>query len=385
MILTLLLLQGPTLAPVDLTHVLPGDPGEKTIKIGGRFMQDYSFFSGGEMTESALGSPFNDGSEVRRARIRVFGDLSKNIAYKMEYDWASGSGSLKDAYLKFSMDCGGDLIVGHQFEPFGLDMQTSSRFSTFIERSSLTDAFMPERNMGVSYWKSDDQWTLAGGVFRDTDSQGATMDRGYGVTARAVFRPVFEDNGRHLVHVGLGASHRSPDGSVSYDARPENHLLPKFVATGALTADTATLVNFEAAWQNGPFHAMFEYTMADVTNDAPGGAEPSLSGFSAQGGYFITGENRGYSTGHGVFSRVKPKTYALDGSEEGCGAWEVALRYSQLDLTEAAAVADELNTITGALNWYLNNNTRIMLDVTQADLDSLDSTTIIALRFAFDF
>ena len=40
---------------------------------------------------------------------------------------------------------------------------------------------------------------------------------------------------------------------------------------------------------------------------------------------------------------------------------------------------------TVALNWYLNPNTRVMLDVTQAELDTLDTTTIVALRFAFDF
>ncbi|MDP7062310.1 MAG: porin, partial [Planctomycetota bacterium] len=156
MILTLLLLQSPTLAPVDLTGLIPGDPGEKTIKIGGRFMEDFSFFSGGEATESALGETFDDGVETRRARIRVYGDLAENVAYKMEYDWAGGEGSLKDAYLKFKTESVGNILIGHQFEPMGLEQQTSSRFITFLERSTLTDAFMPERNAGISLWNSND-------------------------------------------------------------------------------------------------------------------------------------------------------------------------------------------------------------------------------------
>ncbi|PCJ54177.1 MAG: hypothetical protein COA70_05960 [Planctomycetota bacterium] len=384
MILTLLLMQGQALAPTDFTALLPGDPGEKTINIGGRFMEDYSFFSGGEMTEAALGTTFDDGAEVRRARIRVFGDLSENIAYKMEYDWAGGTASLKDAYLKFTIDEIGDVFVGHQYEPLGLNTVTSSRYITFIERSTLSEAFMPERNMGVSLWNHTDAWTVSGGLFRDADNQGKTTDEGWGATARAVYRPVFRDQGRSLVHLGVGASFRQADGMAQFRARPEAHLLPRFVDTGVLAADQVTLVNLEAAWQEGPFHAMLEYTMADLTDDA-GGVEPSFSGFSIQGGWFLTGENRGYSTGKGIWGRVKPRTLALHDGDEGCGAWEVALRYSNLDLTEAVAVADELDSITAALNWYLNNNTRIMLDVTQADLDSLDSTTIVALRFAFDF
>lgn len=384
MILTLLLMQGPILAPTDFTDLLPGDRGEKTIHIGGRFMEDYSFFTGGEMTEAALGTTFDDGAEVRRARIRVFGDLSKNIAYKMEYDWAGGTASLKDAYLNFTVDSIGNVVVGHQYEPFGMGSLTSSRFLTFIERSTLSEAFAPDRNMGISTSRASDAWTVSGGLFRDTDGQGQTVDEGWGATARAVFRPVYQNKGRSLVHLGVAASYRQSDGMAQFRARPETHRLPRFVDTGALMADQVTLINLEAAWQEGPFHAMFEYTMADLTDDT-GGVEPSLSGMSIQGGWFLTGENRGYSTGHGVWSRVKPRTLALHDGDEGCGAWEIALRYSNLDLTEAVTVADELDTITAALNWYLNNNTRIMLDVTQADLDSLDSTTIVALRFAFDF
>ena len=382
MILTLLLLQGPVLAPADLTDFIPGDPGEKTINIGGRFMEDFSFISGGDDLAAALGETFDDGVETRRARIRVFGDLAENVAYKMEYDWAGGTGSLKDAYLKFKMDDVGNLVVGHQYEMMGLEQLTSSRFITFLERSSLTDAFMPERNAGISLWHNNEDFTASVGWFRDTNSQGKSGDESTSFTGRFVYRPWIEEKGKSLLHLGVSASQRNTEGGVDFDSRPDNHFIAKFVETGAITADDATIVAFEAAIQEGPFHGMLEYAQANV-NDAAG-ADPSFSGWSLQGGWFLTGESRGYKTGHAVFDRVKPTRNALT-KDGGYGAWEIAARISNLDLTEAAAVSDELDTMTIGLNWYVNPNTRFMLDATQADLGDFDATTIIALRVAFDF
>jgi len=381
MLLTLLLLQGPVLAPADLTSLIPGDPGEKTINIGGRFMEDFSFFSGGEDLETALGTTFDDGVETRRARIRVFGNLAENVAYKMEYDWAGGTGSLKDAYLKFKTQSVGNVLVGHQYEMMGMEQLTSSRFITFIERSSLTDAFMPERNAGISLWRNNDDYTASIGWFRDTNSQGKSGDESTSFTGRFVYRPWIEDKGKSLLHVGISASQRDTKGGVDYDARPDNHFITKFVDTTAITADDAMLLALEIAFQEGPGHAMFEYAQADVS--ATTGTDPSFSGWSLQGGWFLTGESRGYKTGTAVFDRVKPTRNAL--TEDGMGAWEIAGRISNLDLTEAAAVGDELDTMTVALNWYVNPNTRFMLDFTKADMDSFDSTTIIALRMSFDF
>jgi len=384
MLLSLLLLQAPALAPTDFSQLLPGDPGEKTLHVGGRLMEDFGFYSGGELTEAALGTTFNDDAEVRRARIRVFGDFTKNISYKLEYDWAGGVASIKDGTIKFKVTDVDEVVVGHQFEPFGMDMFTSTRYSTFIERATLSDALAPGRNMGLTVWRNNDTWTFGGGVFRDADDQGKTSDEGWSVSGRAVYRPVYEDKGRKLLHFGVAASLRRPDGSQKFDTSPEANSLPNFVSTGVLTADQVTLVNLEAAFQEGPFHGMFEYSMADVTDNS-GGEEPSLTGYSLQTGWFLTGENRGYTTGRAGWKRVKPRTLALYDGDEGNGAWEVALRYSNLDLTEASAVSSELSIVTAGLNWYLNNYSRVMLDVSQADLDQLDTTTIVALRFAIDF
>jgi phosphate-selective porin OprO/OprP len=109
-----------------------------------------------------------------------------------------------------------------------------------------------------------------------------------------------------------------------------------------------------------------------------------FSGRSGQVGWFLTGESRGYKAGHAVFGRVRPARDALDG-DGGSGAWEIAGRVPDLDLTAAAGVADELDTITVALNWYVNPHTRFMLDVTRANLGDFDATIIFALRVAFDF
>ncbi|MHC4380867.1 MAG: porin, partial [Planctomycetota bacterium] len=152
MLISLLLLQSPTL------------------EIGGRFMEDFGLYTGGERTEAALGLPFDDGAEVRAARIRVFGDLAEDIGYKMEYDWSGGAASLEDAYLQFRPDRTSSILVGHQDEPFGLDHLTSTRFVTFLERSSPIRTFAPDHNMGITYWGHRDAWTLGGGVFRETDS-----------------------------------------------------------------------------------------------------------------------------------------------------------------------------------------------------------------------
>ena len=382
MILTLLLLQGPALAPVDLTGLIPGDPGEKTINIGGRFMEDFTFISGGNDLATALGKTFDDGVETRRARIRVFGNLAENVAYKMEYDWAGGTGSLRDAILDLHLEHVGNLVIGHQNEPMGLDLLTSSRFSTFIERSSLSEAFTPERNAGLSLWHNNNDYTASVGWFRDTDAQGKSGDESTAFTGRVVYRPWFEDKGRSMLHLGVSASQRNTKGGVSYAARPENHFIAKFVDTGAIAADDVLLLGFEAALQEGPFHAMLEFMQADV--NATTGTDPSFSGWSAQAGWFLTGESRSYKTKHGIFDRVKPNHNALS-KEEGAGAWEIAARVSNLDLTDSVSVADELDTMTVALNWYVNPNTRFMLDATQADMGSFDATTIIAMRVAFDF
>jgi phosphate-selective porin OprO/OprP len=67
------------------------------------------------------------------------------------------------------------------------------------------------------------------------------------------------------------------------------------------------------------------------------------------------------------------------------GAWEVAVRYSKINLNDGAVDGGSLADWTFGLNWYLNPNTRVMLNVIRADRQDLPSITAVVMRFGVDF
>ncbi len=387
MLITALLLlqapvaQGPVSASEGLSFTFPGDPQERIHSIFGRLQTDFHFFSGGSATQAALAKTFKDGNEVRRARIGMKGELSKNIVYKVEYDFNSSKSDLTDTYLELKGLGSGDLKIGHFKEPFGFNELTSSRFVTFLERSLPTLSFAPSRNVGVMYEGHDEATTWQVGVFRDSDKSGSSKATGqsWSATGRFVYRPWFEDEGEKLLHLGVAYSLRRTDGGHTFKAEPENHFLGSFFSYAAPTLDSYNLVGLEGAWVNGPVHVSGEYMTTALSDQTS--FEPTLKGWYVQTGWFLTGEHRGYKTSAAAFERVKTKTNALD---DGAGAWEIAARVSRVDFS-AATPGNQLDDVSFALNWYLNSYTRMMLDYTTANWDANDTTNIVALRVAFDF
>ena len=122
------------------------------IRIGGRIQNDWNFIRPSDEIEDAffvdddgnLDEPL-DRIFFRRSRIYIRGTVHKYIRFKAEYDFAGGSVSWTDVYLRFvKLPAFGNIYVGKFKAPFGLEELTSSRFITFQERS-LTDAFVPGR------------------------------------------------------------------------------------------------------------------------------------------------------------------------------------------------------------------------------------------------
>lgn len=380
--LLLSLPQEPRLAPEATNFRLPDALQGKTVQIGGRLQSDWTFIAGGEDTEAALGTMLEDGAEIRRARLGVFGDLAEELAYKFEMDFAGDKNAVADAYLEYDGASWGDWRLGHLKEPFSIEELTSSRFITFLERSAASSAFAPGRNAGLMVSGDGESFTWALGAFRETDDFATTVNEAWSATGRVVYRPWFRDGGRSLAHLGVAASLRNADDSYGAKIRPESRLGVDFFKTPTFAADELALIGVEAAFQEGPFHGQFEWLSADVSDDA-GGPEPGLDGFSIQAGWFLTGESRGYKTSSGAWDRVKPAAPALDGEGVG-GAWEIAARFSSVDMQEAGA-ADDFQAVSLALNWYLTDHARLMLDLIRPELGAADDATILALRAAFDW
>jgi phosphate-selective porin OprO/OprP len=92
-----------------------------------------------------------------------------------------------------------------------------------------------------------------------------------------------------------------------------------------------------------------------VDRDISTNPDLDFSGFYVEGGWFLTGESMNYKPSSGKYSRVTPKGIVGKG---GIGAWQVALRFSSLDLTDEDISGGEEDNFTLGLNWYATPNIR---------------------------
>ncbi len=364
--------------------------GRIKVKFGGRLMADWGWIDGSGI-EKDLGTDLEDGAEIRRARLYVGGTIGKDLEFKLQFEFAGGDADIGDTYLRLkSIPVVGSVTVGHFEEPFSLEELTSNKYVTFLERA-LPNVFSPKRNMGIMAHNTfcDQRGTWAVGLFRpNSDDYGEDDTDGVSaLTGRVTVLPVYRDKGRVLVHLGAGYSFRTLEDALRYRQRPEAHFIgQRFSDTGAFRARRVQLFGGEAALVYGPFSLQGEVIGAAVDSDDAD--DPCLAGFYVQGSYFLTGEHRPYKRSAGTFSRVKPrKNFRENG---GWGAWEIAGRYSYLDL-DAGPLPDTaraLHNATVGLNWYLTPNVRIMWNYIRACVDGIDTSDaadIFLTRVQFDF
>ena len=115
----------------------------------------------------------------------------------------------------------------------------------------------------------------------------------------------------------------------------------------------------------------------------PNGGKLNFGSFYIEGSHFPTGEHRIYRNSLASFDRVKP--FHNLGNQNGWGAWEIALRYSQLDLNDQLINGGKLRDLTVGLNWYLNPTTRMMWNYVLADRVELGVAHLFQTRFQVDF
>lgn len=343
------------------------------LKIGGRIMNDWAWFSQSDSNAAYYGN-IQDGTEFRRVRLGMSGTVNKYIVFRLELDFAGATKAgkevaYKDVYVGMTgIPLVGTVLVGHQKEPLGLEVMESSNALTFMERG-VTSAAEPERNTGIrmqnAYAKQ--RVTLTAGMFRETDDGGRqSADGAYAGTARLTALPWEDADNGGLLHVGAAYSYRNPGDATEYGARPSAHLAPDFVETGEIRADAVSVYGLEGAFTYGSFRAQGQYTSAMLDADADN--DPSFQAYYVYGSALLTGEKYGYKKSEAVFEHVAPEN--AFGPEGGMGAIEIGARYGFLDLNDQEIYGGEMTDVTVGLNWYLLSNARVMLNYVYSSVEN---------------
>lgn len=362
----------------------------------GRIHTDANWFHQSDANRAAIGD-LQDGVFVRRARLGFDAAAFGVTEYRLDFEMGAGRDRLVlvDAYGRLTnIPWLGNIQMGHMREPFSLDNLTSSNWATFMERS-LINAFDPNRNWGLMMFNCNEaeNFTFAMGVFREgTDQFGDDIgDSGErALTTRSTWMPYQDTEQNHFIEVGGSYSYRNldkqfpsgiggPEQSIlRFQGRPEIALaeenvggVPSIIAVEFNDASNAQLFGVETSWNFGSLNLQSEFNGASVHR----GTLPSAfyHGTYAQASYFLTGESRLWNNRAGTFARTNVHNpiklgYKDRGSLAGSGAWEVAVRWSYLDFTDAVQDAGYLDTLTTGLNWYLNPFVRLMFNYTHADV-----------------
>ena len=171
---------------------------------------------------------------------------------------------------------------------------------------------------------------------------------------RFTWAPFRTQDDSNLLHLGIGYRYSDAKEGFRFQSEPEFNKSPAFVDTGfgtdggLLPAGDTSTYNLELAWRKGPFLLASEYFRTDINN--PSLENPEFDGYYVSASWILTGEMRPYSKKNGLF---RPVPVAKTVYQGGKGSWEVAARYSGVNLTDGLVEGGDMQIASLGLNWWL--------------------------------
>jgi len=418
--------------------------GKNEIKFRGLIQADHRSFSEGAndvraRTNDRAGTlnadGFNDAEDtslLRRVRPTIEGKVAGKYGFRFTPEFAGGSASVVDAYVDANLSPAFNIRAGKFKSSVGLERLQGGGDIKFIERSYVTNAILPNRDLGISVYgdildkKLNYNVGIVNGVADGGNISTGTEYNGEREYTGRVFTTPFIDSDSALAGLGFGI------GGTWTDFRGEKNLnftdtssadatrngLPSYVTEGQQTffrygsgvvADGERIRwSPQASYYYGPFGVIAEY--ARVSQEVSKASGGSAAGGGAGGNTIITADSNrklkhdawdiGASyllTGEDAsFKGVKPKN-DFDLDKGGWGAWELVARYSEINLdsdtfkdvngaykrdandssfsntnsaySDLSKSAKSAKTWTAGVNWYLNTNAKISLNYAQTSFD----------------
>lgn len=336
-----------------------------------------------EHTSTPLGAPASS------ANLRTFDlgskvQLSPVTSFHWELNFANGVVGLNPTFVSYEgISKNHILSAGYIPSPFCLENENSSKTLPFMERAMPVNAFSPCLGAGgmYHYWNP---WLVLKasltqppyGMFNDAKLDKDRGDDRWGGTTRIIFVPV--NNDRQVFHLGGSFSFQdiSPDqlddtgtlkSSLKFTSNPElrSRRTENFVTAYVFNAERYYVANAEVAGKLGPIQADAEYFQTrvkrrDQTDSKIPSDDLTFSGWYAQANYFFTGESREYRLKDAKFGGVDPThTY---------GAWQLAARYSALNLDNKDIQGGKEDNISVALSWYPSKQIRWIANYLRANI-----------------
>jgi phosphate-selective porin OprO/OprP len=329
---------------------------------------DLKTYEGGEIRGFRFGSV--GAFKLSRPWLYTFFAATNAFSKGFESDRNTDEISLFDYRLDIPVFDDSTVSIGKQKEPISMERLTAGAFLPFSERTSVSDALMPSRNVGVviSGTALDQRMTWAGGVFNDWFDAGQSFsESATQIAGRVTGLPFVSADESALLHLGAGFRRSDAKEGVRYRTEPEFNNSPIFVDTGLFDGDSLLTWNLEASVRRGPYMINAEYVRSEVSRFEFGNV--SFDGFHVTGSWVISGEMHGYNKRSGTFGRF-PVSKSV--SVGGWGGWEAVARYSHLDLTDGAIEGGELQIGSLGFNWWLRADLTVSMYYRHTILDRFD-------------
>lgn len=335
--------------------------GSKTdpywFQLGGAIKFDQMAFMGSAVSK---GTEFHSGANFRGLEIDFGGGLGKDITYYLatNYETKDSKVKLDDAYLTYNIADNFTISAGQVLPGFSLESTASTKWMPFFERSMATHSLGTDLGLGVNVGKWDKNYTFIAAAMQPRQDRTETnvnstvsRDDRWQTSARFVYRPIYE--GSKILQIGA-SGYFYDDHSTNARFKTHAEAMARnntyVLDTGSFPASNHKAMSLEIAGQNGPLYGEAEYQRTFVTRPA-GADKVQFNGFHVIVSYVLTGEAKTFKDFNGTFGQVKPTCPK--------GAWEIAARYSMLNLNDKDINGGKGNNASIGLNYYVNNNIKI--------------------------
>jgi len=341
----------------DHAFIRSADGGFET-QIGGYGQLDFHGYQAGNHPPNSF--------FLRRARIALEGKLDRYFDFRIEGDFADPLTPLRDLFVNIHRIEEFQLRFGQFRVPFSQEEMRSDGNQDFVERS-LVNNLVPSRSPGLGA-----SGVLNKGVFEYQlgawNGKGLLAANTSGTPETALrlrFNPWKHSENflsKGLIFGGAFTQGRAGPATLSVRGTTESRstifFLPDQINGKYIRA------NGELTWMLGPAAIRAEYDQTNQNRDnlgTNGGNLPGVvaKGYTAQLTYLLTGEEKPEVTA------VTPKSnlFADSSGKQGLGAWELKVRYANLQISDSTAKSNRAGTIYFGTNWYMNRYVRYMLDL----------------------